>query len=502
MTDPGHHPRLRIEVHRAHVEGDRVTFAWEQSAPNPHQLRNQWFMRYPGLELTGFAPELLLEVFLALQLKVWAAHPGRVEIRLPVAMPQWSVAFWADYHRATNLAILPLAENRPRDPWPGGASGLHPTYDHIVFFGGGKDSGTAASLLEEIGGPGSTLLLSAIAPLEPGAGAERLVQRRIVEFIHQPVSAATGLPTAVFHSDYSSNVRPGKAHPQPFLEFYHAGTLPILIAHDVRLTSVGHARNDYFALAAPGSTPPPHRWSGRPETLAAISAHYRRSWGLDIMPMSLVSPLSVNATFVFISQRYPAMNASFVSCPHTRAPWCHSCVKCLRNLFGTLSAGVPQARFDYDRMLRSPLVAELMTAIRAHDRQTGRYLMHPNMFKNWSSLVERMSQIAMIRPATLDRVLAPVTRRIFDELRDHYDGPLHPPSLQIPRAAIALLPPSMRTPITDILGAHFELIDDLADVPFPDGTTLMPSWHVPLTLAREVERLVPDWARPAGLTTN
>ena len=82
---------------------------------------------------------------------------------------------------------------------------------------------------------------------------------------------ATGLPTAVFHSDYSSNVRPGKAHPQPFLEFYHAGTLPILIAHDVRLTSVGHARNDYFALAAPGSTPPPHRWSGRPETLAAIS---------------------------------------------------------------------------------------------------------------------------------------------------------------------------------------------------------------------------------------
>jgi hypothetical protein len=486
---------LAVTIHAPRIEGDTVSFGWNQSIPNPHQMRNTWSFTYPGLDLRGFAPELLLEVFLALQIKVWATHPGPVEIRLPRPVPAWTVDFWRDYHRATNLDILPLAENRPADPWPGGASGIYPTYRNIVFFGGGKDSGAVASLLAEIDGPGSTLLLSHTASLDPTSRGQDLARRRIVEFIQQPIAAATGLPTATFWSDYPGNFRPEGKAPRPFLEFFHAGTLPLAIAHDARVVSVGHPRQHYWALATADQPAWPEGWSGRPETLGAIAAHYARAWNLDLTPTSVLYPTTTHAVVSLLADRYPAMYDTFVSCPSTGAPWCYACVKCVRTMCGTLAAGREKANFDVNRMLRSRVVAELVGAIRRHDPASSRFLLHPNLMKRQINLVERVSQLSSVNPASMDRLLARDTRPIFETIRRHYSTPDRAWREEIPRPAIAGLPPTLRAPLLEILAQHYAVVDDLPDVTYPDGSVLTTAWHIPLTLAGEVERLVPDWAR-------
>jgi len=492
---------LRVTVQPPAVSGDTVMFAWEQSTANPHQPRDRWSMRYDGLDLAGFAPELLLEVFLALQLKVWAAHPGEVEIRLPFAVPAWTVAFWRDYHRASNLRVEPLAENRAQDPWPGGASGLHPHYEHIVFFGGGKDSGAAAGLLNEIGGPGSTLLLSHTASTDPRPAMQEAARRRIVEFIQQPVAAATGMPTATFWTDYLANWRRNSDPPLPFLEVFHAGTLPLLVAHGARLTSVGHPRDDFYVLAPADTSPIPHRWSGRPETLAAISAHYRRAWDIDVQPTSIVYPISYNAEYHLLAARYPALYQSLVSCGSPNAVWCYACRKCLRHALATLSTGMADPRFDYSMMFRSHFLARLMTAIRQHDVRQERYLVHPNMANGASSLSERMSELASTPPEALRTILAPDARAVWQALRDHYDGPFIPESMMIPLAGIAGLPTAYHAPITNILGQHFAIVDDIPDTPFADGSVVIYAWHIPLVLTGEVERLVPAGLRRASTPT-
>jgi hypothetical protein len=487
-------PTTVVEVARPKIVGDTVTFAWEQSVRNPFQRANRWSMRYDGIDLARFAPELLLEVFLALQLKVWAAHPGQVEIRLPRPMPAWTVAFWTDYHRATNLQVAPLAENRRLDPWPGGASGLYPRYDNLVFFGGGKDSGAAASLLAEIGGPGSTLLLSHTASLDPRPQPRALAERRIVEFIQKPVSRATGLPTARFWTDYLGNWRRDSDHVRPFLEFFPGGTLPLLVAHDVRFTTFGHGRNEYHTTIQPGQSPQPARWSGRPETLAAIGAHYRRAWGLDIDPASVLYPVTAFGLYRLLRDRYPAMYDSIVSCSSTDQPWCYACLKCFRHLISTLAHDAPTPGFDYDATMRSQLVDDLVRHLALHEPTRG-HAFHPAIGSDSFNQSERISQISLLTQSTLDRVLAPDTRANLTFIRTRLQGEIEPTSQQVPRAAIAMLPAPLRQPMTDILGRSFELVDDLPDRVLPDGSIWIPQWRVPMTLAGEVERLVPAWAK-------
>jgi hypothetical protein len=484
---------IRVDIGAPRVAGDTVTFVWEQSARNPHQPHNHWFLRYPGLDLTAFAPELLLEIFLALQFKVWSAHPGHIEIRLPFALPESTVAFWRDYHRATNLEVQPLGLDHLQDPWPGGASGFHPTYRHVVFFGGGKDSALAASLLAAIDGPESTLLLSAIAPLDTGKRALAGVHRRNVELILDPVSAATGLAGATFWSDYLANFRPGGDRPRPFLEFYHAATLPLLVAHGARFTTFGCPRNEYLAISRPGDRPYPHRWSGHPATIAAIGAHWARAYGLDLTPTSLCFPLNSIAEYAILASRFPAMYRSMVSCDSRDRPWCLGCSKCLRHGVATLAIDAPTPNVSIDAVLQSRHVDGILASIERHDPSYGRYVTDPTFSTNQNHLLDSISQFAMIQPMAIEGRLERASRTNLDHLRAHFAGELRPENLVAPRTAIAMLPPPLRAPIAALLAQEIEVVDDIPDRMLPDGTVWTAPWRVDPVLAPRVRQMVPAW---------
>src|SRR3954464_10318450 len=108
---------MRVEVERPDVTGDAVRFRWTQSQLNPYQREDGFFIRYEGIDLTSFSVELFYEVFLALQVKVFAAFPERVELVFPAPLPKRSADFWLAFHNAGRVTITPLAKSAPYSPW-------------------------------------------------------------------------------------------------------------------------------------------------------------------------------------------------------------------------------------------------------------------------------------------------------------------------------------------------------------------------------------------------
>ena len=64
---------MHVRVERPRIDGETVHFAWSQDAENPFQVRNAFSLRYEGIDLCQFSSPLFIEVFLSLQLRVFAA---------------------------------------------------------------------------------------------------------------------------------------------------------------------------------------------------------------------------------------------------------------------------------------------------------------------------------------------------------------------------------------------------------------------------------------------
>ena len=84
---------IRCVVDPPHVTGDRVHFSWQCDAPIPQQRQQAFTFTYPGLDLQVFSSRLWLEIFLALQIRVFAHLRRPVSVYLPEAMPAPVVAF-------------------------------------------------------------------------------------------------------------------------------------------------------------------------------------------------------------------------------------------------------------------------------------------------------------------------------------------------------------------------------------------------------------------------
>jgi hypothetical protein len=109
--------QVRVRVDHPAVAGDTVVFRWSQTEPNPFQEANEFFFRYEGLDLSAFSPLLLYEVFLGLQLKVFAAYGKPIELVFPEPVPRSTAAYWTAFHDADPVSIEPIAEAVSYDPW-------------------------------------------------------------------------------------------------------------------------------------------------------------------------------------------------------------------------------------------------------------------------------------------------------------------------------------------------------------------------------------------------
>jgi hypothetical protein len=353
---------MRVEVEPPAVAGDTVVLRWRQSAANPFQQVNEFFIRYEGIDLAAFSPELFYEVFLGLQLKVFAAYRAPVELVFPTPVPRSTAAYWAAFHDAEHVTIAPIAEHVAYSPWRAVPAPGRKTNPYAVFFGGGKDSTLATCLLSELYGSDRVVLIQFVGPLRVDPALTERIERRQESLMLRPARELLGVATQRVWTDYQAQFRPEGYRARPHLELYTVGALPALLARGVALCTFCITWQSYSIDRDARGRPVYHYAKSRPEVTATQTTHYRRALGVDLTVADVSLPFSHLLAFRFLAERYPHALKQIVMCAQAGIDqrWCYRCLKCVEYALYSLYCGFVDDRFDYDRLFaRSPFAHQL-----------------------------------------------------------------------------------------------------------------------------------------------
>lgn len=364
---------MKVLVEAPSIDGETVVFRWTQTEPNPYQYENSFSFRYEGIDLTRFSPLLFHEIFLGLQLQVFAAYGKPVEVVFPEPIPATTVAFWRTYHQAEQVTIGPIASFDAYSPWRSGRAPEPGRKSFAVLFGGGKDSNLATCLLAECYGADEVVLFQYVSPFfQSEAEVERL-ERRQEALMLGPAREALGVATQRAWTDYLAQHHRSHFAARPHLELYTLGLLPALLTWGVSLLATSIAWTSYpIRRLANGGV-----WfrfaNSRPETLTTQRTHYRRVLGADIALTNLTLHFSTLTSYRVLAERYPAAFTRAIMCVGARPGerWCYQCAKCFDYARFGIACGMVDPRFDYDRLFaRSGPVKDLVRYIESGVERT------------------------------------------------------------------------------------------------------------------------------------
>jgi hypothetical protein len=465
---------MRVNVETPIVSGDTVVFRWTQSEPNPYQYENCFYLRYDGLDLTRFSSALFFEVFLGLQLKVFAAYGKDVEVVFPEPVPQPSVAFWQAFHNAERVAISPIADVTSYSPWASGEAPQQRPRPFGVLFGGGKDSTLATCLFSELYGADQVALLQFVAPQRPGELVSERMGQRQEELMLRPAREQLGVVTQRAWTDYLAQHHKSGLRMRPHLELYTAGLLPALLEWGVStLTTsfpwtaypIRHLANGQVWFRYPKS---------RPEILATQSTHYRRVLGADLTLTNINLLFTTFTSYRMLVERYPAAFQQIVMCV-AAAPgerWCYDCHKCGEYAQFGLANGIVDPRFDYDRLFGSSRYMRKVIEYLESGVELSVFGNAPwqKFFGSPTNYLVDCHAIAKLSPDLIADRIGIEARVNLMLLKAAFGNRAFPTSEHVPAKAVDLLGHEPARRIAGIAAEHFEVVDPLAG-PFLSGNT-------------------------------
>lgn len=342
---------LEVWVDPPYVDGDRVLFSWGQSAPNPYQRANEFWFRYEGIDLSSFTIDLWHEIFLAMQLRVFAGFGEPVEIHFAAPVPAPSIAYWQAFHDADQVTLGPIAGVDTYQP-------ISKPIEHrqcraAIFYGGGKDSMLSTGMLTELYGDDQVLLIQYVAPITPTAGAMAMHERRQERHMLAPVRRLRNVATQRVFTNFLANLTETGIKLRPHRQFYTVGALPVMLTYGVRESTFGDNRTD-FAILRKSDGGYDFKFPGsRPEVLAAQTKHYQRVLQFDHVLNNITFPYATDQNQLLLIKRYPELLPATVPCTHGNSSerFCHRCYKCLVWAIWGLGAGYIEPQIDYDRLL-------------------------------------------------------------------------------------------------------------------------------------------------------
>lgn len=462
---------MRVVVNRPRIDGDTVIFSWEQSEPNPYQYENGFYFRYEGIDLSQFTTDLFYEVFLGLQLRVFAHYEGPVEVHFPEPVSPYTVSFWRAFHRADQVEISPIATTGGYSPWRS-ESPPPPKRRWGALFGGGKDSTLATCLLRELYGADQTVIFQLAIPMRPGTKEQQRIEQRQERLMLQPAREQLGVTTHHAWTDYLAGHHKSKLQLRPHLELYTAGFLPAFLHWGVSLVTTSFPWSAFpYRRLEDGSL-----WfrypRSRPEILADQSRHYARSLGTDLTLTNLNLLFTTFSAYRMLIERYPDPFSRIIMCvaaqPDQR--WCYQCNKCAEYAIFGLANGIFDPRFDYNRLFRgSRYIQQIIEYIESGVERS--------VFGNvpWRTFVGTGTNylidchaIAQVVPEAIADQLRPQALTNLLMLKAAFGNHRFPYAEQIPASAIDLLGNETARRAAQIAGNHFDIVDPI-EGPFLAG---------------------------------
>jgi hypothetical protein len=464
--------QVRVQVQAPEVSGDTVVFRWEQSEPNPYQRQNAFFFRYEGIDLAAFSTTLLLEVFLGLQIKVFAAYEQPVEVVFPEPVPYTTAAYWTAFHHADNVTIAPLDPSPRYSPWASAPRPAYPPRKTAVFFGGGRDSSLVASLLRELSSPEQVLLVQYVAPLQPSPALAQRLERRQEHLMLRPWRERMSVATQRVWTDYQEIFLPAGRFQRPHLELYTLGALPALLSRGVSVASFCHAWTDYSIARTSRGVTRFERGGSRPELLRTQSAHYRAVLGEDLTVTNLELPFSSFSAVRILAGRYRQALGQMVMCTRGGAEerWCYNCWKCVWHAIYGLAASFVDPELDYDRLFASSTYMRRVVAFAA----SGVELL-PSGNAPWQCFMRidylhgvHEHALAVLDLNTPAKLLGRLARANILTLKALFGNRAYPVLESLSRQAVELLGSDLARAMIELGAEHVPVVDKVTG-PFPEG---------------------------------
>jgi len=468
-----HGPRtMNVDVHRPMVGGETVVFGWDQSEPNPFQFTNSFFYRYDGIDLTSFSMPLFYEIFLGLQLKIFAAYDHPVVVNVPEPVSASSVSFWKLFHHADNVEVSPLDEPGDFSPWSSGEQRRH-NRPWGALFGGGKDSTLATCLLRELYGAENMVLFQTVVPLRPPQKLARTHALRQEALMLQPAREHLGVATQMTRTDFVAQQFKSRGKYKPLLETYTVGMLPAFLTWGITFLTVSLPWSAFPFVPQPNGRTS-FRWSDvRPEMLATQGAHYQQTFGMDLTLTNLNLLFTTFSAYRMLSERYPDPFTRIVMCvaaDHDER-WCYDCSKCAEYALFSLANGIVDPRFDYDRLFSdSRYVHRLLGYIESGVEHStyGNLPWQPFFGTGSTNFTVDCHAIALVDPGLIAYRL---NSDGFDNLlmlKASFGNRLFPYAEQIPADVITLLNHETARRAAAIAAEHLQVVDRLHG-PFLSG---------------------------------
>jgi hypothetical protein len=340
-------PRV-IQLEMPEVDGERVVFRWSEPTQSPWQHRHSFEVVYPGLSMKAHSTELLVDIFLSLQWRVFSLYPGRVRIDLPIRMPRACIEWWQGFHAAPNVDAGPLMEGGysawSAQPVVSGPRAI------AAFFGAGKDSTLARSLLAEIHGEDQLLLVQMVHPFMRSTKSRNQLRTRQRQLMIDPVLAGSRLDAQMIETDYLANLTKAGLAARPHTNLYVFTSLPVLLSRGVRTACMSNERTAYWLRRDSNGRESVGYARSRPEVYSALSEHLAEAADISISFGNTHFPISEFLSYKILYERYPAAFEKIVMCvvagPDRR--WCMSCKKCAQYVHFGLLCGRRHPDVDYD----------------------------------------------------------------------------------------------------------------------------------------------------------
>jgi hypothetical protein len=464
---------MRVDVERPAISGDTVVFRWIQSEPNPYQYDNTFFLRYKGLDLTRFSSNLFYELFLGLQLKVFASYDTPVDVVFPDPVPHPSVAYWRAFHNAKKVSITPIADVASYSPWTSDPP-EHRRNSIGILFGGGKDSTLATCLFSEIYGADDVVLLQFVVPQQPGEKIANRMGQRQERLMLAPAREKLGVATQLAWTDYVAQHHRSSLTARPHLELFTVGLLPAMLAWGVSIctTSLPWTAYPFRRLAKE------RLWfrypKSRPEMLATQSTHYRRVLGAGITLTNINLLFTTFTSYRLLTERYPDPFTRIVMCvaADVGRRWCYECYKCAEYALFGLALGIVDPRFDYDRFFTQ---SRYIRKVVAYIESGVELSVHGNApwqssFGSPTNYLVDCHAISKLSPALIADRVSPEALGNLLTLKAAFGNTAFPTFERIPAKAIELLGHAAARRIAEIAAAHLDVVDPLPG-PFISGRT-------------------------------
>lgn len=457
---------LRVEVAPPDVTGETVVFRWTQTDANPYQERNEFYLRYEGVDLAIFSPALLLELFLGLQFGVWRLDERPIEVILPDSVPASSVEFWRNYHGVTTITVSPTDDGTDYSPWAGDPPPITDRRSAAVFFGGGKDSILTTCLLSEIYDANNVLAVQFVIPRRRNTRHARALEQRQNSLMLEPVRQHLGIATQQVWTDYLANMRADNYRARPHAELFTLAGLPILLSRGVSFSTFCLSRTEYGFFYDDAGQRQFLNTRSRPEVLHAQSAHYQRDLRIDLTVTNLNLLFTGLSAMRLLTARYPEGFARVVSCvvaaPDER--WCYQCRKCSWYPLFALQSGAVDPEFDYDRLFRtSPhLVRMVEYALSGVELSASGNAPVDPALKEDHVFPMFCHIMATIDLGLIADRLSPEAVGNLLTIKALFGNRTYPGFEMIPAKAIALLDNEVARRVVAIASEHLRVTDDLA----------------------------------------